>query len=94
MFGLSGIPALMQGYGVIFLPPSPRWLICQGQDAKVPDSSGKCYNLIHPYLKSSHCWKFFFKALKVMRSLNHGGEPEEEISKIKDSLDLEHVSVY
>ncbi|XP_028406379.1 solute carrier family 2, facilitated glucose transporter member 10-like [Dendronephthya gigantea] len=34
MFGLSGIPALIQGYGIIFLPPSPRWLVCQGQDAK------------------------------------------------------------
>ena len=35
MFGISGIPALIQGYGVFFLPPSPRWLVCQGQDAKV-----------------------------------------------------------
>jgi hypothetical protein len=27
-----------------------------------------------------------------MRLLNHGGEPEEEISKMKDALNLEQVS--
>lgn len=36
MFGLSGIPALIQGVGMFFLPHSPRWLIVNGQDEKVP----------------------------------------------------------
>ena len=36
MFGLSGIPTLIQGVGMFFLPHSPRWLIVNGQDEKVP----------------------------------------------------------
>ena len=28
----------------------------------------------------------------MMRLLNHGSVPEEEISKMKDALNLEHVS--
>ena len=35
MFGLSGVPALIQGVGMFFLPHSPRWLIVNGQDEKV-----------------------------------------------------------
>ena len=35
MFGLSGIPAFIQGIGMFFLPYSPRWLIVNGQDEKV-----------------------------------------------------------
>ncbi|KAJ7373800.1 hypothetical protein OS493_009122 [Desmophyllum pertusum] len=34
MFGLSGIPAFIQGVGMFFLPHSPRWLIVNGQDDK------------------------------------------------------------
>lgn len=34
MFGLSGVPALIQGVGMFFLPHSPRWLIVNGQDEK------------------------------------------------------------
>lgn len=34
MFGLSGIPAFIQGIGMFFLPHSPRWLIVNGQDEK------------------------------------------------------------
>lgn len=34
MFGLSGIPAFIQGIGMFFLPYSPRWLIVNGQDEK------------------------------------------------------------
>jgi len=34
MFGLSGIPAFIQGVGMFFLPQSPRWLIVNGQDEK------------------------------------------------------------
>lgn len=34
MFGLSGIPAAIQGVGMFFLPHSPRWLIVNGQDEK------------------------------------------------------------
>ncbi|XP_048581907.1 solute carrier family 2, facilitated glucose transporter member 10-like isoform X2 [Nematostella vectensis] len=32
MFGLSGVPALIQGIGMYFLPMSPRWLIVKGKD--------------------------------------------------------------
>lgn len=35
MFGLSAIPAFIQGIGMFFLPQSPRWLIVNGQDDKV-----------------------------------------------------------
>ena len=35
MFGLSGIPAIIQGVGMYFLPHSPRWLLLNGQDEKV-----------------------------------------------------------
>ena len=35
MFGLSAIPAFIQGVGMFFLPHSPRWLIVNGQDEKV-----------------------------------------------------------
>lgn len=35
MFGLSAIPAFIQGFGMFFLPQSPRWLIVNGQDDKV-----------------------------------------------------------
>jgi len=35
MFGLSAIPAFIQGVGMFFLPQSPRWLIANGQDDKV-----------------------------------------------------------
>lgn len=35
MFGLSGIPAFIQGVGMYFLPHSPRWLLLNGQDEKV-----------------------------------------------------------
>lgn len=35
MFGLSAIPAFIQGVGMFFLPQSPRWLIVNGQDDKV-----------------------------------------------------------
>ena len=35
MFGISGIPAMVQGIGMFFLPQSPRWLIVNGQEAKV-----------------------------------------------------------
>lgn len=35
MFGLSAIPAFIQGNGMFFLPQSPRWLIVNGQDDKV-----------------------------------------------------------
>ncbi|XP_020623662.1 solute carrier family 2, facilitated glucose transporter member 12-like [Orbicella faveolata] len=34
MFGLSAIPAFIQGVGMFFLPQSPRWLIANGQDDK------------------------------------------------------------
>ncbi|KAL9980903.1 hypothetical protein ACROYT_G009544 [Oculina patagonica] len=34
MFGLSAIPAFVQGIGMFFLPHSPRWLIVNGQDDK------------------------------------------------------------
>lgn len=34
MFGLSAIPAFIQGFGMFFLPQSPRWLIVNGQDDK------------------------------------------------------------
>lgn len=34
MFGLSGIPAFIQGVGMFFLPHSPRWLLLNGQDEK------------------------------------------------------------
>ncbi|XP_029185317.2 solute carrier family 2, facilitated glucose transporter member 12-like isoform X1 [Acropora millepora] len=34
MFGLSGIPAIIQGVGMYFLPHSPRWLLLNGQDEK------------------------------------------------------------
>jgi len=34
MFGLSAIPAFIQGVGMFFLPQSPRWLIVNGQDDK------------------------------------------------------------
>lgn len=35
MFGLSGIPAFIQGVGMFFLPHSPRWLLLNGHDEKV-----------------------------------------------------------
>ena len=35
MFGLSGVPAFVQGIGMYFLPYSPRWLILKGHDQKV-----------------------------------------------------------
>ena len=35
MFGLSAVPAFIQGVGTFFLPHSPRWLIVNGQDEKV-----------------------------------------------------------
>ena len=35
MFGLSGIPAVIQGVGMFFLPKSPRWLVVNGKDQQV-----------------------------------------------------------
>ncbi|EDO28456.1 predicted protein, partial [Nematostella vectensis] len=35
MFGLSGVPALIQGIGMYFLPMSPRWLIVKGKDEQL-----------------------------------------------------------
>ena len=35
MFGISGIPALFQAVGMLFLPASPRWLINQQKEEKV-----------------------------------------------------------
>ena len=32
MFGLSAIPAAIQGIGMIFLPSSPRFLVQKGRD--------------------------------------------------------------
>jgi len=39
MFGLCGIPAVVQGVGMFFLPKSPRWLVVKGQDTKVLQTS-------------------------------------------------------
>ncbi len=35
MFGLSAIPALMQGLGMLIMPPSPRDLHMRGKQAQV-----------------------------------------------------------
>ncbi len=42
MFGLSAIPAFMQGLGMLIMPPSPRYLHMQGKQAQVPTSYYKC----------------------------------------------------
>uniref|UniRef100_A0A8C5M6J1 Proton myo-inositol cotransporter n=1 Tax=Leptobrachium leishanense TaxID=445787 RepID=A0A8C5M6J1_9ANUR len=34
MFGLSAVPAILQFFGFLFLPESPRWLIQKGQTQK------------------------------------------------------------
>lgn len=34
MLGMGGIPSLVQFVGFLFMPESPRWLICQGQEEK------------------------------------------------------------
>ena len=31
MFGLSAIPAVVQGIGMVWMPPSPRWLLLKGR---------------------------------------------------------------
>jgi len=35
MFGIAMIPAVIQGIGMIFLPPSPRFLMLHKQESKV-----------------------------------------------------------
>lgn len=35
MFGLSAIPAIIQGVGMWFLPGSPRWMLTKGREAQV-----------------------------------------------------------
>ena len=35
MFGLSVIPAVLQGIGMFFMPPSPRFLFMTGKPAEV-----------------------------------------------------------
>ena len=35
MFGLSAIPAMLQGIGMFFMPPSPRFLFMTGKPAEV-----------------------------------------------------------
>lgn len=35
MFGLSAIPAAVQGIGMFFLPKSPRYLALMGREAEV-----------------------------------------------------------
>ena len=42
MFGIAMIPAVIQGIGMIFLPPSPRFLMLHKQESKV----GKIWNEI------------------------------------------------
>lgn len=49
MFGLSGIPAFIQGVGMFFLPHSPRWLILNGQDEKACKMIRKLSSLVDPY---------------------------------------------
>ena len=53
MFGLSAIPAFIQGVGMFFLPQSPRWLIVNGQDDKV--LSVMMFSQTHQTTASSHC---------------------------------------
>ena len=38
MFGISAVPAVLQGAGMFFLPKSPRWLIVNGKDQEVRSS--------------------------------------------------------
>ena len=35
MFSLSAIPAVVQGIGMFFLPPSPRYLMLKKKEEKV-----------------------------------------------------------
>ena len=53
MFGLSAIPAFIQGVGMFFLPQSPRWLIVNGQDDKV--LSVTMLSQTHQTTATSHC---------------------------------------
>jgi len=46
MFGISGIPALIQAVSMIFLPASPRWLITKGREAKAEE----LIQVLWPYL--------------------------------------------
>ena len=53
MFGLSAIPAFIQGIGMFFLPQSPRWLKVNGQDDKVP--SVMMLSQTHLITKAMYC---------------------------------------
>ena len=35
MFGLSSVPALLQGLGMLLLPSSPRWLVSVQKNREV-----------------------------------------------------------
>ena len=43
MFGLSSLPALLQGLAMAFLPSSPRWLVLKKREAEVLKSVAKIF---------------------------------------------------
>lgn len=53
MFGLSAIPAAIQGVGMFFLPKSPRFLALTGKDAEVRISIYYMHKCVSYECKSS-----------------------------------------
>ena len=47
MFSLSAIPAVIQGIGMFFLPPSPRYLMLKKKEEKVLLKIKKKYLFLH-----------------------------------------------
>lgn len=44
MFGIALVPALIQLFGMCFLPESPRWLLKYEREEAAMKSFGKIYN--------------------------------------------------
>ena len=49
MFSLSAIPAVIQGIGMFFLPPSPRYLMLQKKEEKVMVEKPKTFSYIYEF---------------------------------------------